>query len=183
MTARIAPGRLRELGVVNWLLWRLLSRGADVRDAQVFSTLGRARGLFRGWLHMSATMMPFGRLSRYETEMVILRVAHLRGSAYELDHHRRLGRRAGIAPREIDRIFTAPQSDQWSPRRRALLSATDDLVATSDLGDAAWAALTAHCTERELIEFLMLVGHYNALATTLAVLRVERDTPRQGEND
>lgn len=179
-TPRIAPGRRSELGLVNWAISRLLSRVAGVEDAHVLSTLGRARGLFRGWLHLSATMMPFGRLERYETELVILRLASLRDSAYELDHHRRLGRRAGIDDAQRERIFREPRSPQWAPRHRALLAATDELVETDDLSDATWAELRTHYTERELIEFVMLVGHYDALATTLRTLRVQRDRPRGG---
>ncbi|RLV56440.1 carboxymuconolactone decarboxylase family protein [Aeromicrobium phragmitis] len=179
MTPRIAPGRRRQLGLLNWGIARLLSRVAGVQDAHVFSTLGRARGLFRGWLHQSATMMPFGRLERFETELVILRVAALRESAYELDHHRRLGRRAGITDRQLELIGSDPRSSQWAPRHRALLAGTEELVTTKDLSDATWAELASYYTERELIEFVMLVGHYDALATTLRALRIERDRPRK----
>ena len=58
-------------------------------------TLGRHRPLFRGWLRFAGRLMPGGKLPRRETEMVILRVAHLRQCAYEFEHHARLARRAG----------------------------------------------------------------------------------------
>lgn len=160
---------------MNWLVCLLLARAAGVPQARVFTTLGRARGPFRGWLHFSATLMPFGRLSRYETELAILRVAHVRGCEYERDHHLRLGLRAGITPEAADRIFTAPDSPRWPPRQRALLAAADRLVRDGDLDDGQWAELAGHFSERELIEIVLLVGHYNALATTLTTLRVERD--------
>ncbi|MGN6108525.1 MAG: carboxymuconolactone decarboxylase family protein, partial [Kofleriaceae bacterium] len=93
---RIAPGRIRELGAVNWLICRALSRLAGVREAQLFTTLGRHRSLFRAWLAFAGHLMPGGALSRRDSELAILRVAHLRGCAYELAHHRRLGRRVGL---------------------------------------------------------------------------------------
>ncbi len=172
---RVAPGGLRELGLVNWLFCRLAARSIGVPDVHLFRTLGRRRGLFRGWLAYSSQMMPFGTLSRYETEMVILRVAHLRKCQYEQDHHTRLGRRAGLDAETQKRIVAGPKADGWSARHRALLEAADSLVGTKNLGDDAWDALSAHYSEQQMIEIVMLVGQYDSLATAIGTLRISRD--------
>src|SRR3569623_81574 len=121
MKPRIAPGRLRELGPVNWVVWQVLSRAAGTDDAHLFSTLGRTGGLFSGWLHFSGRLMPGGKLSRYDTELVILRVAHLRRCEYETDHHIRLCKRAGVTGDILERLRTGPAAAGWSARERALL--------------------------------------------------------------
>lgn len=172
---RIEPGRLRELGPINWALWRALSFGAGAPDAHLFSTLGRAGGLFRGWLHFSGKLMPGGRLPRHESELVILRVAHLRDCGYEMDHHIRLGRRAGVTAEILRRVRTGPEVQGWSPKHRALLTAVDQLVATKDVDDAAWAELGKHYDERRLIELVLLTTQYDGLATIIGTLRVARD--------
>lgn len=102
-TPRITPGRFRDLGPLNWVFARGAARVIGVDDARIFSTLGRTRGVFRAWLHYSGRLMPFGALSRKDSEMIIIRVAHRRSCDYELDHHRRLGKRAGIDNDELDR--------------------------------------------------------------------------------
>ncbi|ANZ24101.1 4-carboxymuconolactone decarboxylase [Rhodococcus sp. WB1] len=175
MSPRIRPGRFRELGPLNWAAWRVLSTVAGTKDAHLFSTLGRTGGLFRGWLHYSGKLMPFGRLPRFESELVILRVAHLRECGYELDHHTRLGRRAGITPEILQRILDGPGAPGWSPRHRAMLAAVDELVTTRDLADGTWKALAAHLDDRRMVEFCLLVAQYDGLATTIGVLRIERD--------
>ncbi|GAA1481087.1 carboxymuconolactone decarboxylase family protein [Gordonia sinesedis] len=172
---RIPPGRFADLGPINWVFARGAARAIGVRDAHIFSTLGRTRGLFRGWLHFAARLMPFGALSRKESEMVIIRVAHLRECAYELDHHRRLGRRAGISSDEFERILTGPDAG-WGDRERALLRAVDQLVLDKDIDDITWAALRRHLDDRRLIAFVLLVGNYDMLATTIHTLRIQRDT-------
>jgi AhpD family alkylhydroperoxidase len=172
---RIAPGRLRELGPVNWLAWQALSRAAGTPDAHLFSTLGRTGGLFRGWLHFSGKLMPGGRLRRYDTELVILRVAHLRHCDYETDHHIRLGRRAGVTQEILDRLREGPTAAGWSDRERALLTAVDRLVETRDLDDATWQALSAHYDERLLIEIVLLTNQYEGLASTITALRIQTD--------
>lgn len=173
-TPRIDPGNFRQLGPFNWVFSKGAARVIGVPDAHIFSTLGRAKGLFRGWLYFSSRMMPFGRLPRHHSEMVIIRTAHLRTCQYELDHHKRLGRRAGIDDAEFERILAGPDAD-WSALEAALLRGVDELVANKDLGDATWKELASHFDERELIEFVLLVGQYDSLATTIGTLRIQRD--------
>ncbi|WP_433208122.1 carboxymuconolactone decarboxylase family protein [Nocardia sp. CA-107356] len=175
MQPRISPGRLRELGPINWVVWQILSRAAGTDDAHLFSTLGRTKGLFRGWLHFSGRLMPGGRLPRHESELVILRVARLRDCAYEMDHHIRLGRRAGVTPEILERVRTGPAAEAWSDRHRALLTAVDTLVETRDIDDATWAALAEHYDERSLIEIVLLINQYEGLAATITALRIQRD--------
>ncbi len=119
--------------------------------------------------------MPGGQISRYETELIILRVAHLRQCSYEMDHHVRLGRRAGVTPGASRTGAGRPRCGGWDARRRAILTAVDQLVATDNLDDATWSALSTHFDDRRMIEFCFLVTQYEALATTIGTLRIERD--------
>lgn len=176
--ARITPGSRRDVGVPTWLLAGLAGRVTHTEPPAIFLVLGRHRRLFRGWLHFAGRLMPGGRLPRRETELVILRVAHLAGSAYEWSHHARLGRRAGISDAEVARVAEGPTAAGWTGRERLLLEVTDELHATRDLTDQTWARLRGELDEETCIEVLMLVGHYEMLATTLSVLRLGPDRAR-----
>lgn len=173
-TPRIEPGGLRELGLFNWVFARGASKVQGVDDAHIFSTLGRSKGLFRGWLYYSSRMMPFGKLSRKDTEMIIIRVAHLRSCDYEMDHHRKLGKRAGIDESTMGRILEGPDAG-WGDRERSLLLAVDEMVQDRDISDPTWAGLARHLDEPKQISLVLLVSQYDSLATTLGVLRVQRD--------
>ena len=176
---RIAPGGRREIGVVAWVFARAAGRVTGTETPALFTTLGRARGLFWAWLHFAGRLMPGGRLPRRESELVILRVATLARSDYELTHHRRLGRRAGLSEDELARVVEGPDAPGWSQRERLLLRAADELHELRDVTDETWSGLAAHLDERRLIELLLLVGHYEMLATTLHALRVSPDAPRR----
>ncbi|MDQ8705269.1 TetR/AcrR family transcriptional regulator [Streptomyces sp. LHD-70] len=73
-----------------------------------------------------------------------------------------------------------PDASGWSARERALLAAVDLLHADRDLDDEAWARLRTHLDEPAAVEFLLLVGHYEMLATALITLRLEPDPERGG---
>jgi AhpD family alkylhydroperoxidase len=163
------------------LLAMVVARGAQrtlklQHPARLFTTLGRHASLFRGWLFFASRLMPGGKLPRREAEMVILRVAHLRDCAYEWEHHDKLGRRAGADP---ERVKAGP--DGWPDREAALLTAVDELHHTQDLSDETWSRLSEHYDDRRLIELVMLVGHYEMLATTIHALRIPADRQRTGQ--
>ena len=111
MTARIGPGTLRDLGPWRWGFSRAAGRVTGTHPPAIFTTLGRTKGLFTGWLHFAARLMPFGSLTRREAELVILTVATARECTYEQEHHRLLGRRAGLSEAEIEGILAGTVVD------------------------------------------------------------------------
>jgi AhpD family alkylhydroperoxidase len=178
MTPRIAPGGRADIGVFAWGFAQLAGRVAHTNPPNLFLTMGRQHKLFRGWLRFAGRLMPGGSLPRRDTELVILQVAHLRGCAYEFEHHVRLGKRAGVTSDDLERVTAGPDADGWSARERALVRAVEQLVRDRDLDDCTWSTLREHLDESEVVEFVLLVGHYDMLATFLLTLRVEPDRAR-----
>ncbi len=177
-TPRIRPGGFRELGPFGWLVNRVGARVTGKRDVHLFATLGQARRLFPAWLGYSGMMMPFGILDRRTTELVILRIAFVRGSAYERAHHERIGASVGLDDDDIARTTQDPATAGWSDRLRAVLVAADELVRTKDVADDTWAELSSHLSSSELVALVQLVAQYDGLATSLHVLRIQPDIPR-----
>lgn len=158
-----------------WAFTRIAGRVSRSNPPNLFTTLGRHRPLFRGWLAFARRLMPFGKLPRRETELVILRVAHLRQCEYERHHHLELGRRAGLDDADFARVEEGPEADGWSARERAILRLVDELHQSGDASDATWTAMRDHLDEREAIELVMLTAHYEMLATVIATLQIETD--------
>ena len=175
---RIAPGTRRDVGLFTWVFSAISGRVTRTNPPNLFLTMGRRRSLFRGWLFFAGRLMPGGKLPRRDTELVILRVAHLRDCAYEFEHHVTLGKRAGVTAADVARVQAGPDAEGWSDRERALLAAVDQLHERGDLDDAAWSALRSHLDEPRAIEFLFLVGHYEMLATFINTVRIRPDRHR-----
>jgi AhpD family alkylhydroperoxidase len=172
---RITPGSRRDIGFANWTMISVGAKAARIPALpHLFTTMARHKSLFRAWLFFAGRMMPRGKLPRRDSELVILRTAWRNGCEYELDHHRRLGKSAGLTEDEIERA-TGPDLDGWSGRDLALLSACDELHIKRNLYDATWNELRKHLSERDAIEFLLLAGHYGMLATFINTLRIETD--------
>lgn len=175
--ARIPPGGRRELGLINWVISRIAARKVRAPHMHLFETLGQHKMLFLTFLPYGDVLLNHGKLPKSEKELVILRVGHLRGSQYELQQHRRLARSRGVDDALQQKIFHGPQADGLTGRQRALLQAVDEFVTDRDLTDETFAALAAHLTREQIIEFCALTGHYDTIAGILATLRVPMDFP------
>jgi len=178
---RIPAGGFRELGLINWILAKSAARTVHAPKMHLFATLGQHKRLFLAMMPYAAALLR-GRLPRVDTELVILRVAHLRGSEYELQHHRWMGRHRGLDDQTQELIFgwpnTTGDSSGLTDRQRALLRATDEFILNRSISAEVWQQLSDHLDRRELIEFCMLAGQYDGLAATMSALEIPLDHPR-----
>ncbi len=177
---RIPPGRFRELGPINWVIAKLGARTVRAPEMHLFTTLGQRRLLFWAFSLYGARLLR-GRLPQVDTELVILRVAHLRDSEYELQHHRWMGRRRGLDDPTQALIFAWPDAtaDGLTDRQQTLLRATDEFILKRAISPEVWQQLSQHLDKRQIIEFCMLAGQYDCLAATMSALQIPLDNPGQ----
>jgi AhpD family alkylhydroperoxidase len=178
---RIRSGGFRELGPINWVVAKAGARRMRVPEMHLFTTLGQRRLLFWAWSFYGARLLR-GRLPAVDTELVILRVAHLRSCEYELQHHRRMARKAGLDANMQATIFAWPDAidgsgPQVTDRQQALLKATDEFVKDRTISDTTWQRLATHLDRRQLIEFCLLTSQYDGLAATMSALDIPLDNP------
>ena len=142
--------------------------------ANIFTTLVRNRGLFRKWLPFGGKLLT-GKLPPRERELAVLRVGWRCQAVYEWGQHVVIGRASGLTDAEIGRIKDGPDAPGWSPLDAAILRATDELHDDSCVTDATWATLAETYDEAQLIELVMLIGHYHLVSYTLNSLGVQRE--------
>lgn len=176
LSTRPGPGHGKELALLARLADRIGGLVQGTKTLNLFPSVGRAKRNFLPWLAYSGMLMPFGILSRKESEMVILRVAALRDATYELEHHKKLGKRAGLKDKDIAAI-TSPEHG-FSGRSGAVLDAADDVVRYRQVTDEVWTRLSDHLSDKEITALLLLVTNYDGLATVMDVLDIPLDEPR-----
>ena len=178
---RIPSGRFRELGPINWVIAKVGARQVRAPEMHLFTTLGQRQLLFWAWSIYSTRLLR-GRLPTIDTELVILRVAHLRACEYELQHHRRMARKAGLDAGTQDAIFAWPDATAGSgaltDRQQTLLKATDEFVKDRTITGATWQQLAGYLDRHQLIEFCLLAGQYDGLAATMSALEIPLDNPQ-----
>ncbi len=135
--------------------------------------LARAFHTFNGHILFGTTLSPRQR------ELLVLRVAARRQSAYEWRQHVLLAADVGIAADEVSWIVEGPGASGWSAVDRALVSAVDELLADARVADATWEVLADALDVDQLLDVIFTVGAYDALAMALRSFGVPLDDDLQ----
>jgi 4-carboxymuconolactone decarboxylase len=138
----------------------------DPPSLNIFRTVKRNRGLYKGFLGLGFYLLDGGGLPAREREIVILRVGWRAASEYEFAQHSALGTRAGLSQREIGWLADVGPS-AWAPDDLALVHLADELCDNDLVSDATWNALADRWSQAEILEFLVLAGFYRMVSGVL----------------
>jgi alkylhydroperoxidase family enzyme len=177
MTVAATGPRIPPLPAGEWdeRLTRVLelSPGGTEEPMHIFATLGRASPeLFRSWLRFGAALL-YGSLPDRLCELVILRTADRFDGRYEWAQHLEMGAQRGVTRPEMEALGGDVDAVEWAALERAALRAVDETADEGAVSDATWAALEEQLDEGQLIELLMLIGHYLMLSSVIRSLRIQ----------
>ena len=114
-------------------------------------------------------------LTLRQRELLVLRIATRRDSAYEWAQHAVLAADVGISPEELDRVVEGPDARGWSPLEAALLRAADELLADAFVADETWATLAGELDVQQLMDVVFTVGAYDVVAMAFRSFGIELD--------
>lgn len=179
-TEIIKPGSLKEVSLLAYLFAHLGALFTKREPLKLFLVLGKSKRIFKAWLLFASTLMPFGKLRPFEREFVILCVASSLNCEYELSHHLKLAKRAGLSDKEI-RLAVSPQDNLVTDNLllNGLIKIVASFLNNKFLSEDEIKLLKTHFSEAEIIELLMLIGHYEMLAKIINSLRITKDAPRK----
>jgi AhpD family alkylhydroperoxidase len=138
--------------------------------------------LYRAIAHAPALLRAYSGLAtalRYEAgtqralrELAILRTAQLTGSRYEWSHHVPMAKAAGVRAEQIAELERWRESEAFDERERALLRCAEEVHGCA-LSDAAFGELERLFEEGEVVELLMLLAFYQAVARMIDAFGLE----------
>lgn len=111
-------------------------------------------------------------------EVIILRVARLQKSRYELSQHIDIARDAGLTEAQVSAIVETEDFDAagFTDTERVLLDVVTELCSTYRLSDESFAAGHTMLGDEAFTELLMLVSCYFGLALVLNAVDVDVDS-------
>ena len=150
-------------------------RDGRPKGLNLLGTLARHPELAQAYHAFNGHILFATTLSERQRELLVLRVATVRQSSYELAQHQVLAADVGFTPEEIDRIALGPGAPGWSSLEGAMIAAVDELIGAGEIADQTWALLVAELDDRQLMDLVFTVGTYVVLAMALGTFGVELD--------
>jgi alkylhydroperoxidase family enzyme len=144
----------------------------------LFGMVAHAEDAFQPWLRYSAALLTRLQLDPLLRELAILQVAHLVGSPYEWVQHVLIARSVGASDAQIEAIERDADTDpSFSEDEAQLLRFARAVIVQGSAGDEAVADLSARIGVRGVIELLLVIGHYMAIARLIATTGLEPEPP------
>lgn len=149
---------------------------ADIRERRGFVSnlhraLAHAPGALRAYEALSHHCRLETPLPRRLREIVILRIAQQLPNEYEWRRHVPAALESGASEPAISDLGDWPASGAYTEQERAALRLVDEHLGPDPISDACMAELRASFSDDEVIELLMLLGHY--LLTGLLILAID----------
>jgi 4-carboxymuconolactone decarboxylase len=146
-------------------------------NLNVFRLLANAPHVFPGWTQMVDELFDSPTFTLRMREVVILRVAHLQGSRYELAQHTGIARGAGLTDEQINAILDNGDlaAAGFSDTERTALDVATELCSTHQLRDDSFAAAQAVFGDDGVTELLMIISCYYGLALVLNATDLDVD--------
>jgi len=147
---------------------------------EAFATMLKHPGLYRCQMDMGVQLLGKGVLNPRERELAVLRVGWLCRAPYEWSQHVDIAKRYGVTAEEVERATHGSSAPGWSEHDAAIVRGVEELLGDQSICDATWNVLARTWTERQLLEFLALIGYYVSVAYSQNALRMRLSPGKKG---
>lgn len=143
----------------------------------VLRLIANAPNIFESWAQMAGELFESPTFTPRMREIIILRVAHMQDSPYELAQHVNFARKAGLTDRQIDTLQNKAdlKAGGFTSQERTIIDTVTELCATRRFSDDTFSTAQSMLGDEALTELLMIVSCYYGLALVLNAVDLEID--------
>jgi 4-carboxymuconolactone decarboxylase len=135
--------------------------------------MANAQGIFPARSKLSNALFTQIKLDPRLRELAILRTAKDCRSIYEWTQHVPAAKHVGVTDEQIAAIEEWPAAKCFTEVERLVLRLTDEVNANVKASRETVEALKKHVGAREIIELLIIIGHWRQTASVLETIGVE----------
>jgi 4-carboxymuconolactone decarboxylase len=152
--------------------------GADPPPLKLFRIVAHAETAYGPWLGYGGALLTQLELDPLLRELAILQVARQVGSHYEWVQHDPIARTVGATGDQIDAIQAGRDDDPaFDADQSLVLRITRTVVKEGAATEEQVAELSDRLGTRQVVELLLVIGNYTAIAMLIASTGLEPDPP------
>jgi alkylhydroperoxidase family enzyme len=141
----------------------------------IFLALANVPNLLGPLLSFTREMRDGAAIETRLRELAIMTVALTAGVSYEFNHHWNSALAAGLRREQLEQLAEADSSDAFDLSERAIVRYAREVTLSLAVSDETWSALRRHFSEREVMDVVMAVAWYNAVARMILPMEVEME--------
>src|SRR3954453_14366150 len=156
--------------------------GADPAPLKLFRMVAHAESAYAPWLQYGGALLTRLELDPLLGELAILQVARQTDSHYEWVQHDAIARAVGATGDQIDAIQAGRDDDPaFDADQLLVLAITRTTVTEGAATEEQVATLAERLGTRQVVELLLVIGNYTAIAMPIASTGLEPDPPLDPE--
>jgi alkylhydroperoxidase family enzyme len=146
-------------------------RGAE--PGHIHRAVANAPNLLRRFLGLANELRNGTKLDPKLRELALMTVGRLTNAEYEFTHHWNLALKAGVKREQLEQLADFESSPAFNDHERAVMRYASEATTNVKVTDATFNSLRAFLDTRRIVELVMNVAFYNAVARVLVPLGVE----------
>jgi 4-carboxymuconolactone decarboxylase len=152
--------------------------GADPAPLKLFRMVAHAETAYGPWLGYGGALLTQLELDPLLRELAILQVARQVGSHYEWVQHDPIARAVGATDAQLDAIQAGRDDDPaFDGDQSLVLQLTRTTVNEGAASEEQVILLANRLGVRQVVELLLVIGNYTAIAMMIASTGLEPDAP------
>jgi 4-carboxymuconolactone decarboxylase len=158
------------------------SPGSDPAPLKLFRMVAHAESAYGPWLGYGGSLLTQLELDPVLRELAILQVARLVGSEYEWVQHDPIALAVGTTREQIDAVEAGRDEDPaFDAAQSLVLRLTRTTVTERAASEQQIAEAADLLGTRQVVELLLVIGNYAAIAMLIASTGLEPDEPLDAE--
>lgn len=126
-----------------------------------------------GWLALLTAIRQKTSLPATLREMIIIRIAHLNGAAYEAEQHEPIARSEGVSEAQLKALADwKNEASQFDSVEQAVLELTDQMTRQVRVDPLCWDEVTRHWPDMQAVELVITIAAYNMVSRVLVALEI-----------
>ncbi len=173
-TASAAEGRVPRLPIDQSLaVGEQAGIPAMMAELSIFRVLLHHPPVAKAIFGLLSTLLFKSKLDMRLRELVIMRIGWVTRSVYEWTQHWRVAKTLGVDEGDLLAVREWRSADRFGDPERAVLAATDEMLAGGTISAETWAACEKHVGAREeLLELVAAIGTGHMIASLFRSLEI-----------
>jgi alkylhydroperoxidase family enzyme len=173
MAARLPYLTRNDLPEADRDIWNNFVKSRGTEPGHIHRTVANAPNLLRQFVALADELRNGTQLDPKLRELALMTVGRLTGAEYEFVHHWNMSLRLGIRREQLEQLAEFETSSAFTPQERAVMRYAAEATANVKVSDSTFEALRNFLDNRRLMDHVMNVAFYNAVARVIVPCRIE----------
>jgi alkylhydroperoxidase family enzyme len=176
MAARLAYLTRDDLPEADRDIWDNFIKSRGSEPGHIHRTVANAPNLLRRFLGLADELRNGTQLDPKLRELALMTVGGLTGADYEFVHHWNMCLRIGVKREQLEHLTEFETSPAFDEKERAVMRYAAEATRDVKVSDTAFDALRGFLDHRRIMELVMNVAFYNAVARVIVPCGVELES-------